>query len=676
MTNTIPTKLELENGKKNLLSWDTFINGSAAETVTRLGASNVATLSLYLEYLNGFRQLFEQDTGSVTVNGVQRLTLNQAINDALSYIAVGESGVPDSLVAVTKTVPGTVARSQRDKNSSTLTPYDFGLIGSFSTLTLADKFDSLEAAKEVYQNAVSLTELHDRVVLDRFLMHIRDTPCQGVSLSGEVLLDKPLISYTAAKTLLMGGDLTLASHQSKLAYCFHVATPAVVHTGAIRIKGKTLSADITTRLIKHGVVFGALSGEGLTGNGANCVFKFISGDHILGFAHLFGTNCHFSSVTHVRGSNCGSARKHSSMPRLQGVADAFTSSVFNGKGNLNQLSILSIPDLSMTPELEKIDSRLLAHIEGEIYSIRKVDYTTNEVSIYPILPAEVTTGDITYLFGGASNILSSNTACTTITTLQAIVCGKGLNSPSLYGTHVGNLITEFCGAGLYQGGTSETHLGTIIGCGYFEGNLADVVVGWALQDHSALVMSQSIALNPAKIISLFPWRSKNIRVGYGGGQIPSGYINIAGTNYTKEKDIFEITRDNHCPCFVDDNNYSANKVIQLTLAYDIARLTGNTSKVFYFGTTKTTTNRIITLKAPVGYTLNGLAEVVVNLHEYDGVVSVLASLQTIYDDAASSKINHGFFANQVDNQLEPHFAPHRGFTKDAANVEQPDAAHL
>ncbi len=34
------------------------------------------------------------------------------------------------------------------------------------------------------------------------------------------------------------------------------------------------------------------------------------------------------------------------------------------------------------------------------------------------------------------------------------------------------------------------------------------------------------------------------------------------------------------------------------------------------------------------------------------------------------------FAHQIDDQAQPHFAPHGGFAKNGLDVEQPDAAHF
>ncbi len=508
-----------------------------------------------------------------------------------------------------------------------LTPQHFGVQGAFSTKTLADFYATLSDAQTLFPLATALSNLHDRVAFSTYLKYLiansvrTDWTCQ-------ILLDVPLPSYTVAKTALIDGALELKSHQTYLRYCFHIATNELVLTGSIKVFGtQSAAADMRTRYIDHGVVCGTTTSVCLTGTAENCDFGTIIGSSILGYALALLRNCHFSRARQVRGANAGSANNHPTYKYLQGVVDDFTL-ISNSGGTTEQRSVLQLTEVDVLSKITFLETRLRVLINNLPYDVLDIDTGNKQITIYPHLPASLTTGTLMYVWGGAVIVESNNTACTSASTVEAIVCGYGLSIPALYGIAVDSFTSEFCGIGIGVANRGEAHIGTALQLAYFEGNKVDILYGWNVPNHSTLRILQTIALNPEKIHNMAAYTNGESRrrdwATMGGGEV---YL-ISGSPITVERSVWELHSQNTNNTVVVGGSLTAN------IAYNpkIAELTARRQKTINLvRVTNTNTSAVVTINPPSGYTVNGGASVSLDMNNYTEIVSVTLYVPFSYD---------------------------------------------
>jgi len=106
------TLQDLTDGSLDLKTIDDFAHLPANEMVTRRLAAPTQPLAYYLDYFHGLELVYSQQSGSVTVNGIQTKTVTQAISDALASKAykgdTGTAAVISSIAASTLS-PGTAS---------------------------------------------------------------------------------------------------------------------------------------------------------------------------------------------------------------------------------------------------------------------------------------------------------------------------------------------------------------------------------------------------------------------------------------------------------------------------------------------------------------------------------------------------------------------------------------
>jgi len=110
MSGTIVQKMQ--NGEVDVSTVSSFVNDDAQTIVPRRLSTDVRTLEYYLEFLRGLELVYSQQTGTVSVNGIERKTISQAVSDALASQAykgdTGDAAIISSISATTLT-PGSTA---------------------------------------------------------------------------------------------------------------------------------------------------------------------------------------------------------------------------------------------------------------------------------------------------------------------------------------------------------------------------------------------------------------------------------------------------------------------------------------------------------------------------------------------------------------------------------------
>ncbi|MGP9558238.1 hypothetical protein [Psychrobacter sp. AOP7-A1-24] len=102
-----------------------FVFKPSSFKVTRRLAPPINTLNYYIDYLDGLKAVYTQQTGTVTVNGVQVKAITQAVKDALNSAAIDNNTQVDTLVTATAKHVGAIPRTQADKNSDVISITDF-----------------------------------------------------------------------------------------------------------------------------------------------------------------------------------------------------------------------------------------------------------------------------------------------------------------------------------------------------------------------------------------------------------------------------------------------------------------------------------------------------------------------------------------------------------------------
>ena len=543
----------------------------------------------------------------------------KAVQEAIDNTAVEGGVLVDTFVTATAKAPTMVARTQRQVNAQTVTPYDFGVKGSFNVDTLADRFTTLPLAKAQYPNAIALTELADRVAFDAFLLYLIANQVVGANWSCQLLLDQPLVKYRAALTKLISGELHVKSYLTDLDYCLNIATPHTVINGSIVIQGTESNwQDLRTRKIIHGVVMGADGVLGTAGSADNCDIGFIKATNIIGLAYFIGLNAHFCKAGQVIGYNCGSGYADGGIESTtDGLTDNFTNPNPTVSRDFDQRSVLSVPNMRYTERLKKtLGSNVV--IGGEPYEIISIDTVAKTVTIYPQLPSTLTSGRLLYIFGGAAGVTSNNSACTSIGTLQARVCGYALLSPALYGINIGTFICEYSGIAISVGGLLEAVLGNYIGLAYFEYNSVDVLYKWQMSDYSALTIASSIALNENKVWNLFGYRLPDNTRRSDTSKMGSGSIDFGGRIYRVDNSMYHL----HDVSANTMTIVNQDKTVNLLYDPKLAQLSGRSDKTLQFVVTEVYAPRTLTINAPTGYTLNNATNLIIDMSKYNGIVSV------------------------------------------------------
>ena len=133
-------------------SFADFMSKPSAVSVPRRLAPSIHTLNYYLDYFNGLESLYSQESGMVTVNGVEIKTVRQAMSDAIDDVLLGEyqEGMRADLNAqkldtgITATAKnGGVDRTQADKNSDYISVNDFSSITDIEIALTNKRIDML-----------------------------------------------------------------------------------------------------------------------------------------------------------------------------------------------------------------------------------------------------------------------------------------------------------------------------------------------------------------------------------------------------------------------------------------------------------------------------------------------------------------------------------------------------
>lgn len=502
-----------------------FVDAGKDEVIERPLGPSFKPLSHYLEYLDAIKSVFTQSSGDVTINGVARKSLQQAlsevdvatnnvsqlvgsigtqVNTALQEAALDNSIIPtDALIKVLPLVGG-IARSLASKNADSVSPYDFGGIGDGLYHPLSERFDTLIAAKAVYSFAEALTDSIDYCALRAFYDYCTANFVPRPNLTFNAYVHKKLLIEGEMKTLSYYGDLLLTNTQDE------VEIEALIQINVLRYKHFGRLALFGTRgaVKTRKQLGGLLVGDGGTDGSAGRVFiDTIESDGFKYFGSLFINDSIFPSFNYNFSGNIGANGKVASEPK--NADNATILNRFDVKSySPSQYSELTVDNLPPAINgLYGFKHPVMLRHGTELHRVLSVDAVSSKIRVYPCLKFnELENTTINYIYGIGFGYIGNNAGCGNFGHMQSILSGVGFWGASLYGANITYATTEFCGLGFTTGQEFDAAIAYTVGNAYFEGNDFNYVNQWSNDHYSSVNFLNAHELDLSKSTNLFDYR--------------------------------------------------------------------------------------------------------------------------------------------------------------------------
>lgn len=572
-------------------------NGDITEVFAYEGVYSVKVLDQYGRKIFFKGEVAKQTIEDVTTDVVDaaQVEINKRmaqLDDAINAAAAAGAGANGWVDSVVKTENG---ETQREKNRRNLSIYDF---------FTKDELTAYKANPTTYDASKQVQAFFDYCHSNKVI---------NANAGGAFYITKP-INYTGAehKTNVMYGDLYLFTDQP-LQYMLHITGQGFQYLGTITLYGAGGSA--ASRKTRCGLLlgypFGLTTLPTSSCYSTNLFIQAVTVSQVYDVGVYWGNFSHFASIGRIRGVNIGSCITDNSW-----VSNSATfSSVTTVEGDIQQSSTLTVDKLPYD-----FSATAMAYINGQMYNINSIDKTAKTITIYPRLPRNVNTGTIWYQQGSVLFTVGNDTSNLRVNTLQAITCGIGADLRALYGCNISTFISEYLGAGVVLTNRYNTTIGNIIGSGYFEANIADIVYGWASFNCSLPVLTD-VALNPKKIISLYAFRAGDDSMVGGEYQYALGDMTLGNATYNAAYNL--ATGDLTNPSKVHFISFWGDYTLTLSQDLEKARLFAKASALYVFaGAFATSATGTITIKPPSGGYINNTSQITIDAAKYDRAILV------------------------------------------------------
>lgn len=430
-------------------------------------------------------------------------------------------------------------------------------------------------------------------------------------------------TFYTSRGLLLGGELGSA-------------TKVVI--GKLNIRAKDGSAGHTLFKMQCGQDFkwfGAINPMGLGGGIFNnrtwrrglvlggeyqCACTHINNAYAYGFSEygvLLDNLTTSSDIADIRVSRCGSGYKLNSQTEENATwtdKTTFTVTSENITTGTTQSTTIQVAKLPLT------DLRFnpMLYINGDLYHVSNVDYATSQITIFPLLNRNVTSGTARYVFGGGVCTAGSDASTVRIGRINATNCSVIYHSGALYpatiyGTQTGQ--SNFIDVLLGGNSVSQAHVGGAVISLYCEDSTFNIVRRTRAQLSFANLTN--VALNLAKIYDLTRVRNpttneldktsvglEGIMLSENGRWLIKENRGIAA-NDVKNIDVTDTNRSEYW-------HYGTSKTFNI-LAPDMPRLEllgYNRKSCIVMGTNNAgNPTGDVVFNAPAGYTVNGQSSV-------------------------------------------------------------------
>lgn len=440
------------------------------------------------------------------------VNLRNAISTAAAAGA-GAKGWTDQLI----TLPN--GRTQRDKNTERLTPFDFGAIGDGHHHPLSERFTTLDEAKIVYPHAISLDDSIDWAALQKCFDVARGDDINGrkydLDVSGVFSINRGLTYITKSSDQRAGMRVIRGDTYLKINF-----------TGeyAIKLHGRGIawSGDLTIpcdRKLNYGVI---VSSPGIDGGTTNINFGikldrcFIDTAKI--WAVYFENKSMFSYLEFIRSGYSGVNVND------EGVGTQISATPSNFVLSPDPISSHSVITVDTLPDIELSQATIHVNYNGFVSRITEMDRTLKTIKVVPLIPpSEDSTKKLNYIYGGCVGMTGSDSAGIVINQMSAFGCGHALFTDAMYPAQINYLCSEFSGIAIND---QSLVGGPNINTAYFEGDKWQII-------QRKQTASRYGSLNIAHSTGLELSRVQNISWGrYADGRILNKFSGLPGASLT------------------------------------------------------------------------------------------------------------------------------------------------
>ena len=416
-------------------------------------------------------------------------SLDDAINTAAAAGA-GANGWTDQLILLSN------GRTQRQKNSDLVTPFDFGAIGDgkhhpvseWTNIGSQPYFPNLEAIQVKFPHVTSLTDSIDWCAIQAFFDYCKTNVVKDANISGNFSVNKELnfVQGHGALTKTFTGFMRLT------------ATANMHHV--IRIAGSFLNMDAfylrkSSSSLK--IPYGLFMGGYLDSDSTIC--SQIKSIDAQGF-DMVSVNLDQNTMFCKLGVLRGNGGKVSSF--------TFSNPVQSGSENSQRttLTVSYVPEYrNSIPKLHAKDFQApntFVYINNRAHRVEAIDKELGTITIYPALFG-VTEGTGKCIEGAFYHHGGNNAGCVEVGTLSALGGGTGVSEVALYTGTYANIITENCGIGLVLGANGgDPAMQFNVDRIYFEVNTIDFIQSGARWPDGRTALRSAMGLNENKIFAL------------------------------------------------------------------------------------------------------------------------------------------------------------------------------
>ena len=550
------------------------------------------------------------------------------VNDAINNTAVEGGVLADTFVTATANRVGTVARTQRDKNSDSITVFDFGAISDGGYHPLSERYATLAEAQEQYPHALALTDSIDWCAAQAFLNACHETQYANADMTMDAAINRTLTYKTQRfhATQVIGGDVVLEAVPNYPMDFFVIWQGAYTqHTGSFTFKGVYSGPEVSlNRTVKNGILLGS---ETIDNNGANgalgAKISSVVAYKLSGYAFIFGQSAHFAEVGYTHAERCGSIGLYGADNTTRSTWSDKVDVSRRGLGGYSRIKVETLPAKQTTFMEAQVAEEKLVIINEEIYAVKAVDYTNKTIDVRPAITTSAIAGDLAYIYGGGVMTVGNDTANTVVGRMNAILCGVGFKAYALWGTSIPSFTSEYCGAGVVTSSYGSISMSSTITNGYFEANAFDTLELWT-QDYASLVITNSMGLEPSKMFNLFTLSpdADLPRWSFAGYSESTAQVKIGNRNYSSEanREGYNLTDSTQIK-----NIFSDNPTITINTDEDLRRLYTKECMIYCFhgGNASGNPQGIITINAGTGSVITGgAAQMTIDGSEYDRPVLV------------------------------------------------------
>lgn len=364
-------------------------------------------------------------------------TLWTTMKGFISYLM---SSAGSAIVGFIQAGTGAVPRTIQDKNRDIVSVKDFGAVG--------DGVTDDTAAVQAFFNYISSNKAQFAQAGGKFAISSGVTlgPSSGLIATLYINGDMELVALNAIETMLTlrncGGTSGALVWDGKVT-CIGMGGTSYASRTCVR----GVFASGVARAKFGGFRFRYFSQGGLE------ISSSVSSNNEADFGFVQAYNC-------GSGNASGSLTANWSSPVNSGSS-----------GSTSQRTVINVDVLPPT----NVMSNVAVLIGGKAYYVYNIDTINSKITVYPWVDSTLTSGSLTYIFGGGVVMIGGDSGIMKFEGIDALNCGQCVRISSLYGPVIKAIVAQSCGAGIAVGETPSAAMVTASIDGYYcEGNTIDL----------------------------------------------------------------------------------------------------------------------------------------------------------------------------------------------------------